>query len=310
MKRIGIMFGMENTFPPALVDHINGMDAELRAEPVKVGATRIDLPSGYDLIIDRVSHVIPYYRPYLKNAALRGTIVVNDPFRMSADDKFFTYCRAANAGVAIPKTMALPSKSHPPGATAPSMRNLEYPLPWKEIFSHIGFPAFLKPLRGGDPKMVSQVYNETEFFAAYDQTGDRVMLLQQAIVFDDYVRCYCVGQKNVRIMRYDPRQPQDHRYIGGEPALDDGAREKILDACGTLAPILGYDINVLEFAIRGGIPYAIDLLNPVPDADYYSIGAENFSWFIDAVSALAEEKLKPAAPKKKPVARPGKRKTP
>jgi len=308
MKRIGIMFGMENTFPPALVDHINGMDAEFRAEPVKVGATRSDLPSGYDLIIDRVSHAIPYYRPYLRNAALQGTIVVNDPFRMSAEDKFFTYCLAAKAGVAVPKTVVLPSKSHPPGATAQAMRNLDYPLPWNEIFSHIGFPAFLKPLRGGNPRLVSQVYNETEFFAAYDQTGDHVMLLQQAIVFDDYVRCYCVGQKSVRIMRYDPRQPQDHRYIGGGPVLDDGMLKMIRAACVTLVSSLGFDINAFEFAIRSGIPYAIDVLNPVPDADYYSIGAENFSWLIDAVSTFIEEKLKSPAPKKKPVARSRKRK--
>ncbi len=297
MKRVGVLFGMENTFPPALVDRINGMNAGIHAEFVRVGATQADLPSGYDLIIDRISHDIPYYRSYLKNAVLHGTIVVNNPFWWSADDKFFNYALAAMIGVSVPRTVLLPSKSHPANTTAQSMRNLEYPLPWKSIFAHVGFPAFLKPHSGGGWKNVYHVFNESEFFAAYDQTGDLVMTLQQAIPFDDYVRCYCIGQKKVRIMRYDPLQPHDHRYVSGNPPLEEQMQKRITKDCLALNRALGYDINTVEFAIRDGIPYAIDFLNPAPDADYYSVGAENFSWVIDAVAEMVIEKLS-AAPRK------------
>ena len=39
--------------------------------------------------------------------------------------------------------------------------------------------------------------------------------------------------------------------------------------------------------MRGGIPYAIDFLNPAPDADYHSVGAQNFEWVVNAVADLA-----------------------
>jgi len=171
------------------------------------------------------------------------------------------------------------------------MRNLEYPLPWKEVFDHVGFPAFLKPHSGGGGKNVHHVHNESEFFAAYDQTGDLVMMLQQAISFDDYVRCYCIGQEKVRIMRYDPRRPYEHRYVSDIAPLEEGLHQRILRDCLSLNRALGYDINTVEFAIHDGVPYAIDFLNPAPDADYYSVGEENFSWVVNAVAEVVVHSL-------------------
>ena len=89
MKKIGILFGMENTFPPAVVEKINAMKVEdVTAEFVQVGGVRMDEPQKYAVIIDRISQDIPFYRAYLKNAALHGTIVVNNPFWWTADDNF------------------------------------------------------------------------------------------------------------------------------------------------------------------------------------------------------------------------------
>src|SRR3984885_8212795 len=146
MKKIGVLFGMENTFPPALVEKINGMKVDgVSAEFVKLGGVKMAQPSGYRVIVDRISQDIPFYRAYLKNAVLGGTIVVNNPFWWSADDKFFNYALASQIGVAIPKTVLLPHHTHPAGTTSLSMRNLIFPLNWDEIFAYIGFPAFLKP---------------------------------------------------------------------------------------------------------------------------------------------------------------------
>ena len=93
------MFGMENTFPPALVEKINNMKVEgVTAEFVKLGGVKMAEPSGYRVIIDRISQDIPFYRAYLKNAALTGTIVINNPFWWTADDKFFNYALAVEAG--------------------------------------------------------------------------------------------------------------------------------------------------------------------------------------------------------------------
>jgi glutathione synthase/RimK-type ligase-like ATP-grasp enzyme len=291
MKKIGIIYGMENTFPPALVDKINSMNVPgIVAEHIRIGGIKMAEPSGYAVIVDRISHDIAFYRAYLKNAVLSGTQVINNPFWWGADDKFFNYALASKIGIAIPKTVVLPHKSYPAGTTAQSMRNLIYPLNWDEIFEYVGFPAFLKPFSGGGWKSVYKVTSPEDFFKAYDDTGDLCMTLQEGIDFDDYFRCYVVGQEKVHVMRYDPRQPHEHRYIKNGPPIDPAMHERVVGDCLKICRALGYDLNTVEFACRGGVPYAIDFLNPAPDADYYSVGPENFEWIVNAVAELAIRK--------------------
>ena len=158
MPQIGVLYGMEESFPPALVERINAKGVPgVTAEHLKVGGVRMAVPSGYNVIIDRISHDIPFYRSYLKNAALGGAKIINNPFWWSADDKFFNYALATSLGVAVPPTVLLPHKRHPAGTTAHSMRNLEYPLDWAGIFEYVGFPAFLKPHDGGGWRNVYKV---------------------------------------------------------------------------------------------------------------------------------------------------------
>ena len=283
MKRIGILFGQERSFPLALVEHINraGAAAGVVAEPVRIGGIGLESPKRYDLILDRISQDIPFYRAILKKAVLDGTIVVNNPFWWTADDKFFNNVLARKLGVAVPKTVILPSNQHPPDTTAESMSNLTFPLDWDEIFHHIGFPAYFKPYSGGGWKSVYRVANPDEFFAAYKDSGQNVMTLQEEIVFDQYFRCYAIGRKHVRIMPYDPRQPHANRYVQGPQAIAPALYERVHGDCLKLMGALGYDFGTLEFAVRDGIPYAIDFLNPAPDADVHSVGQENFQWVLE-----------------------------
>ncbi|HEY6290997.1 MAG TPA: hypothetical protein VI455_05465 [Terriglobia bacterium] len=290
-RKIGVLFGMENTFPGALVSRINKMDVPgVSAEFLLTGGIRMNQPSGYRVIIDRISQDIAFYRAYLKNAVLGGTIVINNPFWWTADDKFFNYALAEQIGVAVPRTVILPHKEHPPGTTDRSMRNLIYPLNWEEIFDYVGFPAFLKPYSGGGWKSVYKVNSRDEFFAAYDQTGDLCMTLQRAVEFDQYFRCYVVGQEKVRVMRYEPRNPHAERYLKDGPPIEPAMHGRVVNDCLKLCRALGYDMNTVEFAVQDGVPYAIDFLNPAPDADYHSVGPENFAWVVNTVADFAVKK--------------------
>src|SRR2546429_3696760 len=280
---------MENTFPPALVEKINGLKVEnVTAEFVKLGGVKMAEAGGYRVIIDRISQDIPFYRAFLKNAALTGTIVINNPFWWTADDKFFNYALASKLGVAAPPTVLLPHNQHPPDTTDRSMRNLIYPLNWEEIFDYVGFPAFLKPYSGGGWKHVYKVHSPEEFFQHYHQTGDLCMSLQHGVVFDEYYRCYVVGEEKVHIMKYDPRLPHHERYGKGNPEPSTPAlKERMEKDALALCRALGYDLNTVEFAVEGGVPYAIDFLNPAPDAEITSVGQENFDWIVNAVSEMA-----------------------
>ena len=167
MKKIGILFGQESTFPPALIDRINSKGhGEVHAEPVSISKVIQGEPCGYDVVIDRISQDVPFYRGWLKNAALMGTAVVNNPFWWSADEKFFNNALATKIGVSVPRTVLLPSHQHPPDTNSGSFRNLAYPLDWDGIFKYVGFPAYFKPFAGGGWKNVYKLHATPTSFSA------------------------------------------------------------------------------------------------------------------------------------------------
>jgi hypothetical protein len=294
VKRVGILVGREKTFPLALIERINERGGgEVAAEFVTVGGVRLDEPRRYDVIIDRISHEVPFYRAFLKRAALEGSYVINNPFWWSADDKFFNYSLATKLGVAIPKTVLLPQKDYIEGITSESLRNLEFPLDWDAIVAHTGLPAILKPFDGGGWKNVSKVNSLKELWQVYDTTGTLCMTLQEFIPFDQFVRCYCVGQEDVMIMPYDPRKPylSGEQYINDPNYLSTELAERIRQDVLTLNRALGYDLNTVEFAIKGEIPYAIDFMNPAPDAELASVGEFYHNWVTDAVVRLVFRRL-------------------
>jgi len=295
VKKIGVLFGMENSFPGALVERINSLNIDgISAEFVETGAVHLDKAPPYSVIVDRISHDIPFYRAYLKHAALNSTAIINNPFWWSADDKFFNYTLAEKLGVAVPATVILPHKKHPEGTTDRSMRNLEYPLDWEKVFAYVGEHGFMKPVDGGGWRDVYHITNRKEFFEAYDKSGDLCMIYQKAVDFKEYFRCYVVGQKKVHIMPYDPRRPHAERYVQDPPKYDKALLKRVEQDALKLCQALGYDLNTVEFAVENGIPYAIDFMNPAPDADLHSVGEKNFEWIVSEVAALAIAKAKKA----------------
>lgn len=293
-EKIGILRGMETSFPEGLISTINSraekMSLPVKAEMVTVGGVKMGTPTGYKVIIDRISHEVPFYRAFVKEASLAGTEVINNPFWWSADDKFFNYSLAAKLGVSVPKTLLLPHYAHPPNTEATSFRNLEYPLNWDDLFEYVGFPAFLKPFDGGGWRHVYKVDNADEFFENYAKTGELCMVLQSAVRFQQYYRCYCIGKKDVLIMEYDPGAEQQDRYVKNPKPLDPKMKKRLERDCITITQSLGYDINTIEFAVEDGVPYAIDYMNPAPDCDYNSVTPPNYEWVVDKVTALAIER--------------------
>lgn len=296
MKKVGILFGQENTFPPAFVERVNAKGGgEVTAEFVHLDKVMQGEASGYDVIIDRISQDVPFYRGFLKNTALTGTAVINNPFWWSADEKFFNNALATKIGVAVPRTVLLPSHDHPADTGANSFRNLAYPLNWESIFKSVGFPAYFKPFSGGGWKNVYKLTDPDAFYQAYSETGQLVMMLQEEILFDQYYRCYCIDGRHVRIMPYEPRNPQHLRYQANfsSPA---GLLARIERDCLTLNQYLGYDFNTVEFAVRDGVPIAIDFCNPAPDAEATSVGPENFEWVVEAAASMAIRKARAHQP--------------
>ena len=285
IAKVGLMVGREWSFPPAFIEEVNRRDADVVAEYVKLGGTRQEEAREYDVIIDRISHEVPYYRTFLKHAVLQGTTVVNNPFMWSADDKFFEAALATKLGVASPKTLVLPNKDYVPGINhQESLRNLKYPLDWDAVVQYIGMPCILKDAHGGGWRDVFVCRSVEELIEHYNGSGLLTMIVQEFIEWDQYIRCLCLGQTEVLPMKYDPRE---RRYHVEHDHLNPDLGERVVTDSLKLCRALGYDMNTVEWAVRDGVPYAIDFMNCAPDMDIHSLTPHYFDWTVQHMADMA-----------------------
>ncbi len=284
MKKVGLLCGREWSWPPKFLESVNARNAGVVAEFAKLGGTGMAEPPRYSVIVDRISHEVPYYRTYLKKALLDGVSVINNPFMWTADDKFFGATLCTKLGLSHPKTIALPNKDYVPGIVPnESLRNLEYPLDWKGIADQVGLPCILKDAHGGGWRGVYVCHSVEDMIRFYDGTGLLTMIAQEFIKWEQYVRCMCVGQEHVLVMPYDP---ENRRYIPDDNVISPALRDRLISDSRKLVQALGYDMNTVEWAIRGGIPYAIDFMNPAPDMDIHSLTPRYFDWCVEKMTDL------------------------
>jgi glutathione synthase/RimK-type ligase-like ATP-grasp enzyme len=297
MMRVGLMCGREYAFPPAFIEKVNQLGASqgVTAEFVKLGGTYMGEASRYKVIVDRISHEVDYYRAFLKHAMLNGTYVINNPFWWTADDKFFNYSVVQKLGVTVPKTVLLPQKGYPwdVDIQPESLRNLDYPLDWDAILEHIGLPAILKPYSGGGWKHVYKVHNKEELWAAYDGTSPYCMTLQEFIDFDHYVRCFTFGKSDIMPVAYDPKE---RRYLVIHDYLSPELGDRVVKDAQTINEALGYEMNTVEFAMKDGVPYAIDFLNPAPDFERDRITQFYFDIVVEKMARLVIDRAVNGAP--------------
>lgn len=294
VKRIGILAGMEaHDFPVSFIERIN-KEPGFHAEMARIDATPETFKSQYDVIVDRISHEVPFYRIHLKAAALAGAYIINDPFWFNADDKFFGYSLAKKLGVAVPRTVLLPQRAYIDGIDPQrSLQNLVFPLDWQAIGEYVGYPAIIKPAEGGGWKHVNRANNLDELLYHYNRSGTLAMVMQQFIDFDDYVRCICIGRTEILPIRYDPR---NRRYLPDKGFMSKELEEKVLSGALAINEALGYDMNSVEFAVKDGVPYAIDFTNPAPDMYRHSVLDMHYEWCVEKMAQLAMQKAREGKP--------------
>ena len=290
MKKVGILAGRERSFPAALIERVASRDAGVEAEWVKLGGTAVDSHTPYAVIVDRISHEVPYYQLFLKHAHLQGAVIINNPFARIVEDKFTANLLAQQVGVAVPKTVILPNKAYIDDITGESLTNLMHPLDWEMLARYIGWPAVMKPAVGGGWKSVSIVHSIDEMLAAYDASEQLSMMLQEFIHWDRYVRCLCIGREKVLPIAWDPTKPHNERYLQQPDYLSPTETERVIGDALKLCRALGHDMNTVEFAFHKGVPYAIDFTNSAPDLDIASLGEWHFNWAVDAMTDLVIER--------------------
>jgi len=287
--KIGVLRGRENSFPEAFIAKVNSMGRGVHAEFIQLGGTKLNEEVPYRVILDRMSHEVPYYSVYLKMAALQGVYCINNTFWRTADDKFFGYAAAEKLGIGEPKTVVLPNFSFVDDVTAESLRNL-WPTDFQMYLDYVGAPCIMKPAHGGGWKDVNKIANIDDLMHHYRASGSKTMMLQEFITWDTYIRVPTVGRRWARAIRYDPAPMGMGGYNQDYDILPRDLRDKAEELSLRFNVALGYDMNAIELAVRDGKWYGIDLTNYTPDMDYRSLKDAHFPWVVEKMAEFAVEK--------------------
>jgi hypothetical protein len=89
-------------------------------------------------------------------------------------------------------------------------------------------------------------------------------------------------------MPYEPRNPHHLRYSASF-SLTPERKKQLEEYCLRICNALSYDFNTIEFAVENDIPYAIDYMNPAPDAEKGSVGDDNFEWVVETTATYLME---------------------
>jgi len=287
--RIGVLRGRENSFPDAFIAKVNSMGKGPTAEYIHLGGTKLNESVPYRVVLDRMSHEVPYYSVYLKMAALQGTYCINNTFWRTADDKFFGYAAAEKLGITEPKTVVLPNRAYTEDVTAESLRNL-WPTDFAMYLDYVGLPCIMKPAFGGGWKNVHKVNSLDELVHFYDESNTLTMMLQEFIVWDTYIRVPTIGRRHARAILYDPAPGGRGGYNQDYDILPRKLRDKAEELSLIYNRALGYDMNALEFAFKDGKYIGIDLTNYTPDLDQRSLKDAHFPWAVEKMAEFAIEK--------------------
>lgn len=262
--RIGLLVGEEKDWPKAFTAVMQEKQPDWVVEFVKLGFIHSDAPCPYTLIIDRMSHNVPFYRAYLKHAALQGCYVINNPFTWGTDSKLLGSTLVDQLGFQQPRTVALPNKYVEAHTMADSFRNLAYPLNWQALIDHVGLPAILKETRSGGRRLSYRVSSLRDLLNLYEGSGALTMVLQQFIVSDMHIHGFATRNETVQLLRYNMETQQ---YSPDPVDLGQALNQQLSKIAQTLTKIYRYDVNMVEFVIKDKTVFVTNGTNPAPIID-------------------------------------------
>jgi hypothetical protein len=293
-KKIGLLLGDEEDWPStveALAHRFlkpirrGRKRYEFELERVRIHPFRLDAPTSYDLVIDRLAwwHTNP--REWLKKVAMvNGTYLINNPFTFQSMEKHTAYCVMIRLGLHIPETWLIPPKEGPPSEkyrrTAERYHDL-FDLP--AIAEGIGYPLFMKPFDGGGWRGVSLIRDAHDLMSSYDASGTMIMHLQKGIDFDVFVRSLGIGPQVISL-QYDPTQPLHARYRVAHDFLDAKTGREARAITKIINAVFRWEFNSCEALLKDGTLWPIDFANACPDIALTSLHYY-FPWAIKSLLA-------------------------
>ena len=290
-RRIGLSLGADLCWPHCFEELVRQLDLKvsdgsdiLGVEVERVSIEPFDLQSAgrYDVLLDRLTHWYHTSREWVKKSILMDDLyVLNNPWSIQSMEKQTTYCAMMRLGMPVPRTWMIPPKAYDEELPdlEPTLERYAKLFDLGQIGKELGYPLFMKPYDGGAWVGVTKIDNEETLRSTYDESGKRVMHLQEGIdPFDLFVRCVGLGPQ-LRVVSYDPEAPLHDRYRTGTPDLPEADRQTLEDMTLTINTFFGWDFNSCEMLLREGIFHPIDFANACPDSQVTSLHY-HFPWLV------------------------------
>ena len=245
---------------------------DLRAEP------------RHSLVIDRLAHWYYVPREWLKKVALMNDVyLMNNPFTFQSMEKHAAYCAMIRLGLKVPETWMIPTKKPPENPRFPyTAERYNQPFDLEEVAAQVGYPLFMKPFDGGAWVGVTRIKDDIELHHWYDQSGERLMHLQQAVEdFDVFSRSLSIGAETM-VMRFEPSRPMHDRYQVSHGFLDPNVGREVVSIGRLVNAFFRWEFNSCETLVKGTEVYPIDYANACPDISVISLHYY-FPWAIKAL---------------------------
>ena len=291
-RRIGLSLGADICWPICYEGLMQELDLAipdgkdtLTFEVERVQIEPFDLMQGckYSVVIDRLTHWYHTSREWIKKAiAMDDLYVFNNPWSLQSMEKHTTYCAMMRLGLPVPDTWMIPPKSYLESSDLqPTLRRYAKLFNLGDIGDRIGYPLFIKPYDGGAWVGVTAIKDREALLEAYNESGTRVMHLQQGVVpFEGFVRCIGLGPQ-WRCVNYDPDAPLHDRYRMDTDFLTQEDEQRLTDITMVINAFFGWDFNSCESLLSDGVWHPIDFANACPDSQVTSLHF-HFPWLIKA----------------------------
>ncbi len=283
---VGILELQDDRFICDVVSQLNGIAVQF----ISLGSERIPFERDYRVVVDRLSFGYPFLREIIKNLALGGTYVINNPFAAAATNKMLDIRLGRQIGIDLPKTIVLPDR-----ASVTETEGLVAEPSLGHVGDEVGFPCIVKPYNGYAWEDVHVAGSVEELRNLYNVlAGRHILLVQQLIQFKDYFRVFCFDKKDVLFIKWVPKPFAMGQYLCCTPEDIGSDRERLADLTIKLNAALDLDVNVIEWCVDAdGRWWVIDAFNEVPDVTKEALPPECYSWIVDRFAACIVDKLDP-----------------
>ncbi len=279
---IGLLLGAEEDWPRAFEELVrrvgqvttpDGSVHDLRTERLTIEPFNLRDKPHTDLVIDRLAHWYYHPREWLKKAALMDDVyLLNSPFTFQSMEKHSAYCALMRMGMHVPETVLVPYKN-PVDNVRWAYTSAKYNQPFDlgEIAERLGYPLFMKPFDGGGWRGVSMIRDRDDLRRSYDESGEMLMHLQQAVKdFDVFARALTIGPETM-VMKFRPDEPMHDRYEVAYDFLTPKVGREASTIAQTVNAFFRWEFNSCEMLVKDDVVYPIDYANACPDVAVTSL---------------------------------------